>query len=167
MSKNHGRSSGIRIRFFKKGTEKGGLDRKDALEIALMYGWIDSVLKNHDQESYLLRFIPRKRGSHWSRVNLETVERLKAEGRMTKAGLKAVGDLQKQYESLKDEESMDLEIDGLFKDDPETMEAFNAMPRSHQKTYGRYILSAKLPETRERRKKRAAMMIRERKPPII
>lgn len=167
LAENHDRSPGIRIRFFNKGSKKEGLGRKEALEIALRYGWIDSVLKNHDQESYLLRFTPRKKGSHWSRANLETVERLMAEGRMTEAGLRALGDLKERYESLRDEDAIDLELDTIFKDDPETLAAFNSLPLSHRKTYGRYILSAKLPETRERRKKRAAVMIRERKPPLF
>ncbi len=167
LAENHDVSPGIRIRFFNKGSKKGGLDRKEALEIALRYGWIDSVLNNHDQESYLLRFTPRKKGSHWSRVNLETVERLMAEGRMTEAGLKALGDLQERYESLKGEKAIDLELDNLFKDDPETRAAFDSLPPSHRKSYGRYILSAKRQETRQRRMERVRPMIRERRPPLL
>jgi uncharacterized protein YdeI (YjbR/CyaY-like superfamily) len=167
LAKNHDASPGIRIRFFDKDSKKGGLGRKEALEIALMYGWIDSVLKNHDQDSYLLRFTPRKKGSHWSRANLMTVERLMAEGRMTDAGLKALGDLQKRYEALDGEVRIDIDLDDLFKDDPETRAVFDSLPPSHRKAYGRYVLSAKLPETRERRKKRVAPMIRERRPPLL
>lgn len=167
LAKNHDRSPGIRIRFFNKGSGKEGLGRKEALETALMFGWIDSVLNNYDKESYLLRFTPRKNGSHWSRVNLDIAERLISEGRMTEAGLRALGDLNERYESLKDEDSIDLDLAGLFNDDPETLAAFNALPPSHRKTYGRYILSAKQPETRLRRMERVAPMIRERKPPIL
>lgn len=167
LAKNHDKTPGIRIRFFNKDSKKGGLGRKEALEIALMYGWIDSVLNNHDPESYLLRFTPRKKGSHWSRANLVTVERLMAEGRMTDAGLKALGDLQKRYEALEGEDTIDLDLDDLFKEDPETRVAFDSLSPSHRKAYGRYVLSAKLPETRERRKKRVAPMIRERRPPLL
>lgn len=167
LSRNHAVSPGIRIRFFNKGSERSGLGRKEALEIALMYGWIDSVLNNHDQESYLVRFTPRKKESHWSRANLVTVERLMAEGRMTEAGLRALGDLQERYESLRGEEAIDLDLEGLFKDDPETRAAFDSLPPSHRRNYGRYVLSAKLPETRERRKKRVVPMIRERRPPLL
>ncbi|MHC1710034.1 MAG: YdeI family protein [Methanomassiliicoccales archaeon] len=167
LAVNHDRSSGIRIRFFNKSSGKEGLGRREALETALMFGWIDSVLNKYDQDSYILRFTPRKRGSHWSRVNLETAERLIAEGRMTEAGLRALGDPKARYESLKHEESIDHDLDGLFNDDPETLAAFNSIPRSQRKTYGRYILSAKLPETRLRRMERVAPMIRERKPPLL
>lgn len=167
LAKNHDVSSGIRIRFFNKGSGKEGLGRREALETALMFGWIDSILKNYDQDSYLLRFTPRKNGSHWSRVNLEIAERLIAEGRMTDAGLRALGDLKERYESLKDEDQIDKDLDGLFKDDPETLAAFDSLPRSHRKTYGRYILSAKRPETRLGRMARVAPMIRGRKPPIL
>jgi uncharacterized protein YdeI (YjbR/CyaY-like superfamily) len=86
---------------------------------------------------------------------------------MTEAGMRALGELKDRYESLKDEDSIDHDLDGLFKDDPETLAAFNSLPRSHRKTYGRYILSAKRPETRQRRMARVAPMIRERKPPLL
>jgi len=167
LAKNHDRSPGIRIRFFNKGAGKEGLGRREALETALMFGWIDSVLNNYDRESYLLRFTPRKNGSHWSRVNLEIAERLIAEGRMTESGMRALGNLKERYESLKDEGSIDQDLDSLFKDDPETLAAFKVLPPSHRKTYGRYILSAKKSETRLRRMKRVAPMIRERKPPLL
>jgi len=167
LAENHDRSSGIRIRFFNKASGKASIGRNEALEVALRFGWIDSVLNNYDQDSYLIRFTPRKKDSHWSRVNLETAEKLMAEGKMTEAGLRALGDLNKRYDSLKEEDSIDLALGGLFRDDPETLAAFNALPPSHRKTYGRYILSAKLPETRERRMKRVTPMIRERRPPIL
>jgi len=167
LSNNYNVSPGIRIRFFNRGSNKGGLERKEALEIALTYGWIDSVLNNHDAESYVLRFTPRKKGSHWSRANLEMVERLIAEGRMTEAGLRALGDLKERYESLRGEDAIDIEMELLFKDDLETRAAFDSLPKSHRKTYGRYILSARMPETRERRKKRVVPMIRERRPPVL
>jgi uncharacterized protein YdeI (YjbR/CyaY-like superfamily) len=167
LASNHDRSSGVRLRFFNKGSGKKGLGRKEALEAALMFGWIDSVLNNYDQESYLLRFTPRKNGSHWSLVNLKIAETLIAKGRMTEVGLRALGDLKERYESLKHEDRIDLDLEGLFADDPETLAAFNALPPSHRRTYGRYILSAKLPETRERRMKRVAPMIKERRPPIL
>lgn len=167
LAENYDISPGIRIRFFNKGSGKEGLGRREALETALMFGWIDSVLNNFDLESYLLRFTPRKNGSHWSRVNLEIAERLIAEGRMTEAGMRALGDLKERYESLKDEDRIDQDLGSLFKDDQETLAAFNALPPSHRKTYGRYILSAKQQETRLKRMERVAPMIRDRRPPLL
>ena len=144
---NHDRSSGVRLRFFNKGSGKQGLGRREGLEVALMFGRIDSVLNNYDQESYPLRFTPRKNGSHWSRPNLEIAEKLIAEKRMSEAGLKALGNLKERHESLKHEDMIGLDLEGLFADDPETMAAFNALPPSQRKICGRYILSAKLSET--------------------
>ncbi|HIH76372.1 MAG TPA: hypothetical protein HA343_03550 [Methanomassiliicoccales archaeon] len=86
LAENHGRSSGIRIRFFNQGSGKEGLGRREALETTLMFEWIDSVLHDYDQDSYLLRSTPRKNGSHWSRVDLEIANRPINEGRMTEAG---------------------------------------------------------------------------------
>jgi len=167
LTKNHDMSSGVRLRLFKKGSGKASLGHKEALEIALMFGWIDSVLNNYDQESYLLRFTPRRTGSHWSQVNLETAKRLIAEGRMTEAGMKALGDLDERHLALQDEVTFDHDLDSLFMDDPETLAAFNTLPPSHRRTYGRYVLSAKRQETRARRMERVAPMIRERRPPLL
>ena len=57
--------------------------------------------------------------------------------------MRALGDQKERYESLKDEDSIDQDLDGLFKDGPETLAAFNSLPPSRRKTYGRCILSAK------------------------
>ena len=48
---------------------------------ALCYGWIDSRAERVDERSRRQRWTPRRRTSTWSRVNLELVERLTAEGR--------------------------------------------------------------------------------------
>lgn len=60
---------------------------KQAIDVALCWGWIDAISKRFDERSYLQRYVPRGRRSTWSRINVENVARLIAEGRMTAAGL--------------------------------------------------------------------------------
>jgi uncharacterized protein YdeI (YjbR/CyaY-like superfamily) len=60
------------------------------LDQALCYGWIDGQRGPHDNDSWLLKFTPRRAKSGWSRLNTEHVERLAKTGQMTRVGLEAV-----------------------------------------------------------------------------
>lgn len=62
----------------------------EAIDAALCWGWIDAVRKGFDEKSYLQRYTPRRPKSLWSRINVQNVERLVRERRMTEAGLKQV-----------------------------------------------------------------------------
>ena len=58
--------------------------------MALCWGWIDAVRKGLDERSFLQRYTRRRPRSLWSRINVENVARLIAEGRMTEHGLREV-----------------------------------------------------------------------------
>jgi uncharacterized protein YdeI (YjbR/CyaY-like superfamily) len=59
-------------------------------ELALCFGWIDSLRKSHDAWYFLQKFTPRRRWSSWSRVNVERAEALIAAGRVRAAGIAEV-----------------------------------------------------------------------------
>ena len=59
----------------------------EAIDVARCWGWIDAIRKGLDAVSYLQRYVPRGRRSIWSRMNVDNVTRLVAEGRMTAHGL--------------------------------------------------------------------------------
>lgn len=105
LDKNHAQSDGIWVEFFKKGSDVPTVVYAEAVEIALCYGWIDSQMKGKDEKSYLQKFTPRRAKSMWSKVNIEKVERLIKEGKMSPAGLaqieaaKADGRWEKAYHS--------------------------------------------------------------------
>jgi uncharacterized protein YdeI (YjbR/CyaY-like superfamily) len=71
----------------KKHVPDRGLTWEDAVVEALCWGWIDSVAQRIDEDSTRQRWTPRRKGSSWSRINIATVERLIAEGRMQPPGL--------------------------------------------------------------------------------
>lgn len=73
----------------KKGVEPRGLTWEEAVPEALCFGWIDSRAEGIDERMRRQRWTPRKRTSTWSRVNLDLVVRLTAEGRMRPAGIAA------------------------------------------------------------------------------
>src|SRR6476469_3129516 len=77
------------MEFHKKGSGTPSITWPESVDEALCVGWIDGVRRTLDGESYSIRFTPRRRGSRWSAVNVRRVAALKAEGRMTPAGLAA------------------------------------------------------------------------------
>ena len=59
----------------------------DAVEEALCFGWIDSIIKPIDEEKYMQKFTPRKTKSVWSALNKKRVEKLIEQKLMTGAGM--------------------------------------------------------------------------------
>ena len=90
LAKNHGKTEGVWIRFFKKGANVASVSYDEALLVALCYGWIDGQVRGQDERCYIHKFTPRRAKSIWSKRNCQLVEQLIGEGRMKSAGLKAM-----------------------------------------------------------------------------
>jgi len=87
---NHARETEVWIKLHKKASGLPSISPKEAIDVALCWGWIDAVRKSLDATSYLQRYTPRRAKSIWSQVNVGNVERLIAQGRMTEHGLRQV-----------------------------------------------------------------------------
>ena len=90
LSKNHGTAADIWLIYFKKESGKKRIPYNDAVEEALCYGWIDSITKPRDNESWVQRFTPRRKGSPLSELNKERVRRLIKAKKMTRYGLESI-----------------------------------------------------------------------------
>jgi uncharacterized protein YdeI (YjbR/CyaY-like superfamily) len=90
LAEHHASAPGVWLRFAKKGGALSSVNYKEALDVALCWGWIDGQVKKHDDDSYLQKFTPRGKKSLWSKVNVGKVERLVATGRMRAPGQAAV-----------------------------------------------------------------------------
>jgi len=90
LGKNHAKVSGIWLQFAKKGSGVPSLSYAEAVEVALIHGWIDGQAAPHEEPYWLQRFTPRRARSKWSRINRERAERLIQSGEMKPAGLKQV-----------------------------------------------------------------------------
>jgi uncharacterized protein YdeI (YjbR/CyaY-like superfamily) len=86
---NHAKQPGVWIVFPKKTTNEPVITFEQALDIALSYGWIDISISKIDDRKYARKFTPRRENSSWSESNIENVERLIKERRMTRWGLEA------------------------------------------------------------------------------
>src|SRR6185295_586130 len=89
LEKNHDKKSELLVGFHKKASGKKSITYQEALDEALAFGWIDGVRRGIDDDSYTIRFTPRKLKSIWSLVNTKRVDELTKLGRMKPAGLKA------------------------------------------------------------------------------
>ena len=87
---HHDRETEVWIRIHKKDSGLPSITPKEALDVALCWGWIDAIRKALDDTSYLQRYTPRGRKSTWSQVNVANVARLVEAGRMTEHGLRQV-----------------------------------------------------------------------------
>jgi uncharacterized protein YdeI (YjbR/CyaY-like superfamily) len=74
---------------WKKATGKQELAYGKAVEIAMKFGWVDSLEKSIDSERYKQRWTPRRPKSNWTEKNRALAERLIAAGEMRPAGLRA------------------------------------------------------------------------------
>src|SRR5687768_16553306 len=90
LSKRHDKENEIWIKIHKVDSGLKSITPKEAIDVALCWGWIDAVRKRFDEKSHLQRYTPRGKKSIWSQINVDNVARLINEGRMTGHGLKAV-----------------------------------------------------------------------------
>lgn len=150
LEKNGASASEIWLIYYKKDSGKPRISYDAAVEEALCFGWIDSTAKRLDVERYAQRFTPRKPASNWSASNIERVERLIRDGRMTGAGLKAFRPGQKRDASDLPKR-LPKDIEGRFRAQKRAWENFNAFPPSYRRLTIGWVASAKKDETRLKR----------------
>ncbi len=90
LSKHHKTSGDIWLVYYKKSSGKRRIPYNHAVEEALCYGWIDSLTKPWNAESWVQRFSPRRKRSPLSEMNKERVRRLIKAGKMTRYGLESI-----------------------------------------------------------------------------
>ena len=162
----HVASPGVWLVFRKAASRKpDGLRYDEALDEALCFGWIDSIVKRLDEECYLRKFTPRTNRANWSEINLRHVRRLTREGRMTAAGRAAIGvpltaasrekavqsgDERKRSPALSGDAAATF-VRTALRARPGAAAFFEALSPSCQRRYLAWITSARLQETRERR----------------
>jgi uncharacterized protein YdeI (YjbR/CyaY-like superfamily) len=129
---------------------------------ALCFGWIDGVRKSIDEDSYKIRFAPRKSTSVWSAVNIRNVGRLIEEDRMEPPGLKAFAARKENRSGIYAYEQRSPELVepylGALKRNKAAWKFFQAQPPSYRKVMNWWVVSARKEETRL---KRIAQLIEE------
>jgi uncharacterized protein YdeI (YjbR/CyaY-like superfamily) len=91
LAANHRVSSGVWLITWKRATGRPTVAYEEAVEEALCFGWIDSIVKRESDETYLRKFTPRTNVEKWSETNKRLARTLIRADRMKPAGLKAIG----------------------------------------------------------------------------
>jgi uncharacterized protein YdeI (YjbR/CyaY-like superfamily) len=144
------------VGFYKRLTERPSLTWPESVDEALCNGWIDGVRTRIDDQSYKIRFTPRKPTSTWSAVNIKRVIILKSQGRMMEAGLKAYSHRREAksknyaYEQTKNA-TLERAEEVQFRRNKQAWKFFEAQPPGYRHLVIWRIISAKRAETREAR----------------
>ena len=155
LGKHHATAREIIVGFHKKASGRGGMIYREALDEALCFGWIDGIVRRIDDDSYCQRFTPRKPGSIWSKVNVGHVERLKAAGSMTPAGLAAFEARQPHRTGIYSFENQPRDLpaqdEALFRRNATAWKFWQEQPAGYRRKATWWIVSAKQEITRRRR----------------
>jgi len=156
LEKHHANETEAWLVLFKKEYRSEGLTLEEAVEEALCFGWIDGKLKSLDEKQYALRYSPRTQNSTWSISNIRRVERLIAEGKMTKAGKLRIAEAKEngEWEAAIRREQVDIipkELESALRKHSGALSAYQVLPDSRKKQYIYWLQEAKREETKQRR----------------
>jgi uncharacterized protein YdeI (YjbR/CyaY-like superfamily) len=155
LEDNHDRAPELVVGFYKRGSGKPSMTWPESVDEALCFGWIDGIRRGRDEESYTIRFTPRKPTSHWSRVNVKRVGELTEVGLMRAPGLAAFSrrrehnTAQAAYEG--NWRALDAETEGKLRAHASAWEFFTSQAPSYRRSASHWVMSAKRPKTREKR----------------
>jgi len=168
LKKNHATSTGVWLVYAKKHTRIPSLTYNDAVEEALCFGWIDSLIHPIDDSFYRQVFTPRKVKSLWSALNRKRVERLVEAGLMTAAGLALVTLAKKSgtWKGHAPSETLTLppELRKAIDANPSAKKNWPTYTESQRKMFLYSIHGAKRPETRAKRVARVIEIVSSGKP---
>lgn len=152
---NHENQTELIVGFYKVKSGKPSMNWSQSVDQALCFGWIDGIRKSMDEESYSIRFTPRKNTSNWSEINIKKVEELTRAGLMKPAGMKAFSFRKESksgiYSYENEAESFDYQDEKLFRENEKAWEFFMKQTPSYRKAVVRWFYSAVQKITRQSR----------------
>lgn len=156
LSEHHAAEAGIWLIFYKRATSRPTIEYGAAVEEALCFGWIDSIIKRVDAEKYVRKFTPRNERSDWSKLNKERVAKMIKSGRMTEAGLVKIRAAKKNGSWNEDGKTprspgVPPEFAEALAGNKEAKERFDKLAPTYRRHYLGWISAAKRSETRMRR----------------
>jgi uncharacterized protein YdeI (YjbR/CyaY-like superfamily) len=157
LEKHHASVSEIWLVFHKVHTGAPCIAYSDALDEALCYGWIDSLVARLDDDRFARKFTPRKADSRWSDVNRRRYAELAASGRVKPSGL-ARAPTSRSYAPTPPRRTSDAVpayIRKALERRPAVWKAFQELPPAQRRRYVNWIDTAKQDATKERRLREA------------
>jgi uncharacterized protein YdeI (YjbR/CyaY-like superfamily) len=167
LTKHYQSETEVWLIYYKKQSGQPRIPYDDAVEEALCFGWIDSIVKTIDDEKFAQKFTPRRDSTNWSALNKRRLRKLIREGRMTAAGLAKVDLAMLGEETPAKQSKRDFDIPRFVKRalmaNAKAWENFRQLAPSHRRHYIHWIMDAKKEETRQRRLREAVLRLEHRK----
>lgn len=156
LERNHRSSAGVWLVFYRKGSGKPSPGYDEAVEEALRYGWVDSLIRKIDDERHARKMTPRTAASGWSASNIRRIEKLSKQGLMTEAGLRLVEEAKRagRWQPVQPPRvplNLPAEFERALAANPRARKHFDQLPPSQRKYFIGWVALAKRPETRQRR----------------
>jgi uncharacterized protein YdeI (YjbR/CyaY-like superfamily) len=154
LERNHNTQSEIWLVFFRKKSGEKQVSYEEAVEEALCFGWIDSIIQNVDDEKYARKALNKRR-----------IAQMIREGKMTESGLAVLNfiNTDDDYGRTKERAQHDLIpppfLECALKTNRRAWENFRSLAPSYRRNYIRWISAAKTEETRDRRLREAISLL--------
>ncbi|MEA2603695.1 MAG: hypothetical protein QOF89_4687 [Acidobacteriota bacterium] len=165
LAAHHDTEREIWLVYAKQHTGQPRVPYEDAVEEALCFGWIDSIVKRLDDDFYAQKFTPRKATSQWSESNLRRYARLLKAGRLAPAGLAkgppagAMEGKEPVAPANRAETGVPEYVQQRLQTNAQAWQSFQKLAPSHRRLYVKWIESAKREETRRRRLEEAVTLL--------
>jgi len=168
LRKNHANKKEVWLIYYKEHTSKPRIPYEDAVEEALCFGWVDSIVKKIDDEKFAQKFTPRKSSSKWSEANKQRATKMIREGKMTEAGMTKIKEAQNSGEwfktaSVGKEPAFPLDLQEQLAANKKALDNFNRLADGYKRLFVRWVTSAKREETRQRRLMEAIKLLEQNK----
>ena len=150
LAKHYASESEIWLIFHKRHTGMPSVAYDDAVDEALCYGWIDSLIKRIDDDRYARKFTPRKAASNWSSANVKRYAALKKANRLVAPGLERSPEGRPIVDTPRPEQVPDY-IENAIRRNARAWKFFEGLAPSYRRLYVRWVDEAKRDETKQRR----------------
>lgn len=155
FEKNYDKESELFVGFYKVSSGKPSVNWSQSVDEAICFGWIDGIRKSINEESYMIRFTPRKPNSNWSAINIKKVEQLTKLGLMKTAGIAAFEKRKEKnseiYSYEKRDEKFSTDFLKQLKSNKKAWAFFSSQPPYYQRVTQHWVMSAKQEATRIKR----------------
>jgi len=151
LEENHKSKKEIWLIQYKKATKKPSINYVEAVEEALCFGWIDSLVRRLDDDRFARKFTPRKPDSKWSDLNVRRYERVKAAGLLAPAGERLAPTSNRAVRPSIDISGGSPDLEKALRKNPRARATFESLAPSYQRRYVGWIELAKREETKQKR----------------
>jgi uncharacterized protein YdeI (YjbR/CyaY-like superfamily) len=150
LAKHHASSPGVWLIRHKQHTGVISMPYEDLVCEALCFGWVDSLIKRLDENTYAIKVTPRQPTSKWSDPNRKRWKELQAAGLLAAPGV-AAAPAANRYAAKPKIPELPAYIGTAFKANPKGWKFFQTLSARNRRDFVVWIHTAKRPETRERR----------------